>query len=149
MSSRLNVPLGTLLLGLAPPAELQGTFCRQCLADLRAARASRPDPRLSFRGPVLVRQEEDYSIGFLPGCTKLSFEANRKLDWKELRGQLRPLIRRYSDRLHSGTSSLYLRDAPKTLRGKGLAVERAAKDPNPLVAQVAAGLLDQLGKRRR
>jgi len=144
MSPQFLVPLETWLLGLAPPADLQASFCRQCLRDLQALRAQSPDPRLSFSGPMLVRRENGYSAGFLPGCTKLWFESNRKPDWKRLRAQLRPLVRRHDYLSFRETPFLYLRDAPRTLHGKTPLVARAAEDPNPLVAEVASGLLEQL-----
>ena len=144
MSRRLRVPLQTWLLGLAPPPGLQTTFCRHCRRDLRAARARRPDPKLSFSGPMLVRREAGYRVGFLPGCARLSFSTDGDLDWRRVRAQLRPLLRRRCGRLGEAGGCLYVRDAPRTLRGKLPAVARAARDPNPAVAEIAAGLLDQL-----
>jgi len=143
MAGAFQTPLLTWLLSIPPPKHLQATFCHQCRQDLRPI-AVRPDPQLRFCGPVLVRQQQDYSVGFLPGCTRLWFDTDTPLVWDALQQQLPQLVRNYSDRLSDETSHLYVRDAPKTLRGKNSAVARAAGDPNPLVAEIAASLLAQL-----
>jgi hypothetical protein len=148
MSGRLDVPLHTWLLSLPPLAPRRERFCRQCRADIRAARAQRPDPRLRFRGPVLTRQEEGYCVGFLPGCVRLSFSAASHLNWEQSRAGFDPLIRQHAARLRGDSSFLYLRDAPSGLGGKHLAVAKAANDPNPVVARVAADLLRQLPPAR-
>jgi hypothetical protein len=147
MGPRLRLPLHTLLLGLPPLISPPQTLCGRCRQDLRAARALRPDPRMSFRGAMLVRRERGYSVGALPGCVRLWFGDEPELDWPALRRQVRPFARRHADQLRGDTRMLYLCDTPETLRGRGDAVARAAADPDPAVAEVAAGLLDQLAPR--
>lgn len=143
MSARVSVPLQTWLFGVAPPADLHAAFCSDCLADLQAARGKAPDPRLSFCGPMLVRREADYSVGFLPGCVKLWFGRDRQLDWRRVRPQLMALARARGRELQDEATSLYMRDAPATLSDRAPAVGRATRDVNPLVAQIAAGLLER------
>ena len=144
MSSGVRVPAETWLLGIAPPVGLQTHFCRRCRRDLRPARTQPSSRRMSFRGPILVRKEEDYSVAFLPGFIRLWFDKDTDPHWPDLQARLRPLVRRHRDSLGGGAGFLYCRDTPQALRGKQAAVARAARDPNPVVAQVAAGLLEQL-----
>ena len=144
MGPLLRVPLQTWLLGLAPPACRRRRFCRQCRQDLHNAQTQSPDPRLSFRGPVLVRREKGYYVGFLPACVRLCFRPNGELNWEQLRTESRRLRRKHADRLHGEARFIYIRDDATAVQGKRLAVARAAGDRNPAVGEIAAGLLEQL-----
>lgn len=120
-----------------PPVRKQ--LCADCRRDLAAVRDAAPDGRFFFSGPVLVRQEEGYWVLSYPGMMGLAFDRQHAMDWRELLRSHRARIRA---RGKDGDNGIY---AVWQLRAQGKdgierlkkAIEKAKKDPSPLVRDTA------------
>lgn len=141
----LQVPMRTWLLGIAPPTH-QDKFCEDCLADLEAAKADRPDSRMSFFGPLLVRREQGYAVATAPYCTLLSFNRDGERDWLELLAKAKELSHTHANLIENRPGARFqLKHGMNELNEKRDIVESATKDPDPHVAQMAKESLKQIG----
>jgi len=121
-------------------------LCKDCLNDLRQAQADRPDGRFFFAGPVLVRQEKSYWVLSYPGMVGLAFDRQHATDWRGLVHDYRVWIRTKGKTADGGVYAVWQlraqsRDAVSRLNQ---ALERARKDPSPLVQDTAKEAQRQL-----
>jgi hypothetical protein len=84
------LPTFGLLLG----SRIEKHLCTDCQRDLETWKSADVDPRLAFKGPFLIRREEDYSVVSLPYCEfMIPTHVEGTLDWKELLAFLKDTIR--------------------------------------------------------
>ncbi len=120
-----------------PP--VRKVLCEKCRKDLSEAQAARPDRRLFFNGPMLVRQERDYWVLSYPGMVGLAFDRQHALDWQGLLRSYRQWIKAQG---RDNDSSIYAVWHLKAQGKEGIAhlkaaIEKAKKDPSPLVQDTA------------
>jgi hypothetical protein len=114
-----------------PPVRKQ--LCEQCRQNLREAQAAGPDGRFSFSGPVLVR---------------LAFDKQHAMDWQGLLRSYRTWIQAQGK---GKDSSIYAVWQLKAQGKDGIdhlkkAIEKAKKDPSPLVQDTAKEAQRELQK---
>ena len=71
--------------GLLHGSRVEDLLCADCRNDIETLKSLPPDPKLSFRGPFLVRHEEGYSIASLPYCDVIILNSvESTFDWMAL-----------------------------------------------------------------
>lgn len=122
-----------------PALAVRKQFCRKCLDDLDTSRRS-PVSRAAnvvFRGPVVMRQEQGYAVGALPGFTYVHFGRVETLDVgvMQMSAEYAAASRLKRGRLRGavGVSA----ESTADLYGLQRAVSRARRDPAPFVRQLA------------
>ncbi len=135
------VSISRWLIGAQPREQ---TFCQDCLADMERTRTSSDPPRMQFRGPVLVRQEDGYWVGTLPGLVILDFGPPGEFDWRrDLMPHLPNAIEYIRTNGLQRGQSLRVCNTKK-LPSHGAPLRRAASDPHPHVADMARERLKKL-----
>lgn len=69
-------------------------LCDKCKRLLIAAQTEEADPRLSFRGPIMVRSEESYHVLALPGFMKLHVGSLDTVNWQDVLQEARTQVSR-------------------------------------------------------
>ena len=135
----------------APPK--QQSLCGDCTADLALSKDPRTQlHKMSFRGPVLLRQEEGYFVAVLPFHLLVSFRPIETFDAKEMIDNARRLIseaQAESQRTRKNVTIplVHCRDDFPSPAARRIPYERLAKDPNPDIARWAKHELKQLRQK--
>ncbi len=114
-------------------------LCEQCRSDLQASGTGPAVASYSFRGPMLVRQEEGYWVMNLPGLVALAFDSRHAADWRSVT----QAYRRWLDaNARDGRGSIFAmwqvepRDG-QDARRIAEAIDRARRDPSEMVRRAA------------
>ncbi|MFP4353537.1 MAG: hypothetical protein ACLFUJ_00330 [Phycisphaerae bacterium] len=123
----------------------QADPCRDCQADLQAVRENPGPENMRFAGPVLVRQEDGYTVASLPSCTRVIFDDGRQIDYGRIQAQARVLARNsktlYDQMLYD---TMAVTVASYRLAEIRTALVNAQNDPDAGVAKIAAELAEKL-----
>ena len=70
-------------LGLLFRSRIEKQLCADCQSDLETWKSGDVDPKLSFKGPFLIRREDGYSVASLPYCDMIIPAHVESIDWTE------------------------------------------------------------------
>ena len=80
-------------LGLLLGSRVEKQLCADCQRDLEALKSMNVDPRLSFKGPFLIRREEGYVVASLPYFDVIIPPDVESIDWTEFLSLTRDRMR--------------------------------------------------------
>lgn len=143
MRAAIPVRLSRLLPGRDPVTDRR--YCRRCLAQLKEAAKPPPAPNLLFVGPVLVREEKGYRVLSLPGAGALAIgggreQASGRFFNSERNRKTEPGADADGSCFQGWIEDAELRNLPR-LRAS---LDRASRDPQAFVREVAAGLRQKI-----
>ena len=147
--------------GLLLGSRVEKELCADCQKDIETSKSGENDPKLSFKGPFMIRGEDGYAVASLPYCDFIiRTPEENAFDWEELLSFLKDKIRKEC------TAALKTKqkpgDRPWLIRGywKGQPdksasrqdttvgsvglLRKAAGDPCPVVKNYAATVLKEL-----
>jgi hypothetical protein len=151
--------------GLLFGSRVEKQLCTDCQRDLETWKSGDIDPKLSFKGPFLMRCEDGYSAASLPYCHFIiPNPIENTFEWTELLSFLKDKIReKHRAALKEGhetrernwlirgywggsfNKEVPFENAPKH---KAILLRKAAEDPCPLVKNYANFALRQLKKEQ-
>jgi hypothetical protein len=81
--------------GLLFGSRVEKQLCAECQKDLERMTSEDVDPKVSFKGPFLIRREEGYSVASLPYChVIMSTHVESTFDWMDLVSLLKDMTRK-------------------------------------------------------
>lgn len=143
MRSNVAIHMSKLLTGRDPVT--QKTFCQHCLKQLETTARQPPAKNLSFVGPVLVREEQDYRVLSLPGSIAVAIGGGREEAAKHLLNLERNRKTTPGEDPDQLVYHAWIEDEVMHDRAKARAsLDRACRDPYGMVREAAKGLRKQV-----
>jgi hypothetical protein len=152
-------------LGLLFGSRIKKELCADCQKDLEMLKSEDADPKLAFKGPFLIRQEEGYCVASLPYCDFIiPASAKNTFDWPKFLSFLKDKIR--DERKVASKKEQKSKKQLWFVRGfwdgsfdKEISwanvpehvvtlFNKAADDPCPLVKNYASSVLEQLEQQQ-
>ena len=134
---------------------IKKSLCYDCLNDLANYKSETADPNLTFEGPFLMRKEDGYSVVSLPYCAFIIPQfLEEKFLWPELLESIKSNSRKYDyEQYNKQKNQFWLRgtftsdNEDNSLVYMDMLREsftKAAKDPDPMVRDLAVAELKEL-----
>lgn len=146
--------------GLLHGSGVDNLLCADCRKDLETLQSKDPDPKLSFKGPFLIRREDGYSVASLPSCDTI-IPGDVEFDWRELLFYLKKETREGLDdivekiekaRKRRNYIVWYLRAHwidSQDKKEEITLLTKAVDDPNPSIKRYAINMIKQLKKEKK
>jgi len=151
-------------IGLLFGASWKPSLCSDCERDLQATKSEGTDGKLSFAGPFLVRREDGYSVVSMPGWHMIAVgPVDEVFDWRKALPDLKVTIRKRREELTAEKADARKRGNPwcfhvvyarlgadgrfANVTEVSAALEKALRDPCPMVGHVATVRLKELREK--
>ena len=150
------LPSFVLLLG----SRVEKQLCAYCQRDLEIWKSPDVDPKLSFKGPFLIRREDGYSVVSLPYYDVIVSTNVESIDWTEFlsitkdrmreRGRAVSIEDQKSRRRRWYFKGYWMDPPTKDASSESVTddvivlLRKAADDPSPLIKNFALGRLKEL-----
>jgi len=125
------------------------TLCADCMNDLSASRRSKPDLRVNFRGPLVLRRQCDYRVLLGPTMVELIVHPGNTHRWPRFLRSARQWVRQR--KIDPGevywSCNLGPLDSDPEIARVRAAIDAATRDPAEPVRTVAKLAMKQLQQR--
>lgn len=140
-----------------------GQLCADCRHDLELWKSEHVEPNLVFKGPFLIRRQEEYSVASLPFCDLIiPAPVESVLDWKEILSHIKDKIKEaqratFNEDCESQKTMWYVKGlynphstntSPASVADELAILTRAADDPSPIVKHYAIAKLKEFEQEK-
>ena len=135
--------------GLLLDSRVEKQLCADCQRDIETWKSGDTDPKLSFKGPFLIRRETGYCVASLPYCDLIIPSTMvDNFDWQDALAKFKEITKEQDYGEYRKEDFYHIRsifrpdDTEEVLRGMidyQDILTKAAKDPNPFVRNYSSG----------